>query len=96
MLLKLTCKNLTEIVIKPVNVANCVKYMYFMVSPPPPRPPSPLPPSFNFREDLEILGWFKKGRAEKICYFRGDPKFKRGAVTLNDTMQLENISFYLW
>ena len=45
--------------------------------------------------DLEVLGWFKKEGAEKICYFRGDPKFKGGAVTFKDIMHLENISFFM-
>ena len=51
----------------------------------------------HFRGDLEILGLFKKGGGEKICYFRGDPKFKGGSCDpLKDTMHLENISFFLW
>ena len=37
----------------------------------------------------------QKGGTGKICYFRGDPKFKGGAVTLKDTMHLENISWFL-
>ena len=45
---------------------------------------------------VSFLGWLKKGGAEKICYLRGDPKCKGGAVTLKDTMHLENISFSLW
>ena len=44
---------------------------------------------------LEILGLFKMGGAEKICYFRGNPKFKRLAVTLKEIKHLENISFSL-
>ena len=36
LLLKLTCwKNLTEIMIKSVDVVNCMKYIHFMVSAPP-------------------------------------------------------------
>ena len=48
------------------------------------------------RGDLEMLGWFKKGGAWTICYFKGYPKLKGGAVTLKDTIHLENISFSLW
>ena len=31
-----------------------------------------------------------KRAAEKICYFRVDPKFKWGGVTFKDTMHSEN------
>ena len=31
-----------------------------------------------------------KRAAEKICYFRVDPKFKGGGVTFKDTMRFEN------
>ena len=31
-----------------------------------------------------------KRAAEKICYFRVDPKFKWGGVTFKDTMHFEN------
>ena len=30
-----------------------------------------------------------------MCYFRGNPKFKGVAVTLQDTMHLENMIFCL-
>ena len=70
LLLKLTCwKNLAGIVIKSVDIVHFMKYIHFMVL------VTPFP---YFRWDLEILGWFKKGEAGKICYFRGDPKFKGG------------------
>ena len=85
LLLKLTCiNNLTEIVIKSVDIANYMKYFHFMVSVPP-----------HFRWDLEIEGWFKKRELRKFVTLGWDPKFKGGAVILKDTMRLESISFSL-
>ena len=82
--------------IKSVDVVDCMKYLHLMVS-----APHASHPHFFFlgggggRVGLEILDLFKNGGAEKICYFGWDSKFKERAVTLKDTIHLENISFSL-
>ena len=62
-----------------MDVVNCIKYIHFMASDP--------PPFYGGRGGGAES--FKRA-AEKICYFRVDPKFKWGGVTFKDTMHSEN------